>query len=310
MITIYFRITFLFLITVIFSINANAQSKSNADTSYFKLQLDYLSNYVYNGRVDSIKSPYQTITASYHFSNGIYLNGSANYLLASGQNRFDYFQFDVGYEYKLGEKISGEVYGSKYFYNNNANLLNGNISADFGASFNYDFGLVQFNNTADLFFSNATDFQYNPGVEKSIKLGDASKPGYWSITPGVYANISSINYYESLVNRKINGAKGGAKAKNVTPLYPIITNITSVKNPGVKLMDYEFTMPITYDVNNWNLTFTSTFAMPQSPIFTSSTITTQLANGVSSAVINNSTPYSEKNLKNSFYFQFGIAYKF
>lgn len=304
-----FRILFSVCIVSFISLKLNGQSTSKSDTSYFKLQLDYLSNYAYNGRVDSIKSPYQTITASYHLANGLYVTGAANYLLANGQNRFDYFEFDLGYEYQFGEKISGEVYGSKYFYNSNANLLNGNISADIGASFNYDFGLVQFNNTADLLFSNATDFQYNPGIEKSIKFGNANKFGDWSITPGVYANISSINYYESVVNRKMNGAKG-AKAKNATPLYPIITNVTSVKNPGVKLMDYEFTMPITYDVNNWNFTFTPTYAMPQSPIFTSSTITTTLANGTISSINNNSTPFSEKSLKNIFYFQFGIAYKF
>ena len=303
------RFSFTFVIIIFCIARVNAQAKDKSDTSYFKLQLDYLSNYTYNGRVDSIKSPYQSITASYHLANGFYFTGAANYLAASGQNRFDYFELDLGYEYKIGESISGEIYGSKYFYNSNANLLNGNITADIGGTFNYDFGLFQFNNTADLFFSNTTDFQYNPGVEKNISFGNANKEGSWSVTPGIYANISSINYYESVVNRRLNGAKG-AKSKIATPLYPFVTNVTSVKNPGVKLMDYEFAMPITYDMNNWNFTFTPTFAMPQNPIYTNSIITTTLANGTSTSVVNNSTPYSERNLKNTFYFQIGLSYKF
>ena len=109
------RILFSVCIVSFISLKLNGQSTSKSDTSYFKLQLDYLSNYAYNGRVDSIKSPYQTITASYHLANGLYVTGAANYLLANGQNRFDYFEFDLGYEYQFGEKISGEVYVSKYF---------------------------------------------------------------------------------------------------------------------------------------------------------------------------------------------------
>lgn len=285
---------------------ANAQEKSKEETSYFKLQLDYLNNYVYNGRADSINAPYQTITASYHAKNGIYISGAASYLLEKGQNRFDFFQFDLGYEYKLGERIGGELYASKYFYNNNANLLNGNISADIGGSFNYDVGIFQINNTVDVFFSNAADFLYNPGLEKSINIGNTDAAGQWSITPGMYANIGSINYYESVVSRKIRGVK----AKNVTPAYPIITDVTTVKNPGIKLMDYEFAMPISYEINNWNFSFTPTLAIPVNPIYTSSVITTTLANGTSSAITNNSTPYTEKNLQNNFYFQIGLSYKF
>jgi hypothetical protein len=305
MMTKLFRILFSVSIVCFITLKVNAQAKSKSDTSYFKIQLDYLSNYAYNGRMDSVKSPYQTITASYHLANGWYGTGAANYLLENGQNRFDYFEFDLGYEYTIGDKITGELYGTKYFYNNNANLLNGNVSADIGGSFNYDLGLVQFNNTADVFFSNATDFQYNPGIEKNISFGN----GACSVTPGIYANISSTNFYESVVNRRLNGVKG-PKAKIATPTYPLITNITTVKNPGIKLMDYEFSMPITYDVNNWNFTFTPTFTMPQNPIYTNSIITTTLANGTSSSLANNSTPYSERNLKNTFYFQFGISYKF
>lgn len=294
------------IILFIFSTQVNAQSKQKSDTSYFKIQADYLSNYTYNGRVDSLKSPYQITTATYHMANGIYFTGVSDYLLTNGQARFDFFEFDLGYEYKLNEKLSGELYASKYFYSNNANLLNGNISSDFGASLNYDLGAFQFNNTLDLFFSNATDFQYNPGIEKSIEFD--GKNGTWNITPGFYANIGSVNYYESIVNRKLNAPKG-AKGKIVNSNVPVINNVTKVDNNGIKLLDMELTMPVSYETGKWSFYMTPTFAIPKNPIYTTSVITTTLPTGTSSSITSNSTPYSERNLKNTFYMQLGISYR-
>ncbi len=276
----------------------------NKEQTKFKVQFDYLSNYAYNGRVDSLKSPYQTTSATLNFASGLYLTGSANYLLESGQNRFDYFEFDLGYEYKLGEKLSGGVYGTKYFYSGNANLLNGNITSDIGATMNYDLGFLQFNNTFDLFFSNTSDFQYTPGFEKSFSI--ANQNGNWNITPGISANLSTVNYYESVIDRRLN-AKG---PKGKLPNLPSVTNVTKVNNGGFKLLDLEITVPISYEIGKWGFTFSPTLAIPKNPVYTTSYITTTSATGSANVLTNNSTPYSERNLKNTFFVQVGLSYTF
>ena len=297
--------TIIFSSIVLISMHSNAQEVNEGkEQTKFKLQCDYLSNYVYNGRADSVKSPYQTTSASLNFANGLYLTGAANYLLEKGQNRFDYFEFDLGYDYKLGEKISGGVYGSKYFYSGNANLLNGNISSDIGASLNYDLGFLQFNNTFDLFFSNSSDFQYTPSIEKSFSIDDEN--GNWNITPSIGANLSTVNFYESVINRRLN-AKG---PKGKLPNLPTVTNITKVNNGGFKLLDLELTLPISYETGKWGFTLTPTLAMPQNPILTNSTVTTTSTTGITSVFNYNSTPYSEKNLKNTFFVQLGLSYTF
>lgn len=293
---------------ILIALSSKAQeTNEDKNKTKFKLQFDYLSNYAYNGRVDSIKSPYQTTSATLNLANGLYVTGAANYLLGNGQSRFDFFELDLGYDYSIGKKISGQLYGTKYFYSGNANLLNGNITSDIGASLNYDLGFLQFNNNIDLFFSNGSDFQYTPGIEKSIEIKDGK--GTWNITPGIYGNLSSINYYESVVNRRLNALKG-PKNRLANLNLPLITNTTTVDKPGFTFLAMEFTVPVSYEFENWTFTLNPTLAMPKNPIATTSVITTSLPTGITSSIKENSTPYSELHLKNTFFVQLGLSYTF
>lgn len=299
------------LLVSILTVTSNflfGQSNFKNDTSSkpsFKIQFDYLSNYIYNGRADSIASPYQITTASANFGNGFYSNFIANYLLTPNQRRFDFFELDLGYEYKLGKKISGELYGSKYFYSNQSSLLNGDITSDFGATFNYDLGFFQFNNTVDMCFSGKSDIQYMPGIEKSFEWGEENAK--WEITPGIYSVFSSLNYYESVLTRKLTGQKG--IKSGLTPSANV-QSATTLLDKGFKLLDVECSIPISYQAAKWGFQFTPTLAIPYHPIHTSTINSITLPSGAVNSNTIDSTPYSEKNLSNLFYFQIGFNYKF
>lgn len=302
---------YIYLLASILTVSSNlliGQSNFKNDTSSkpsFKIQIDYLNNYIYNGRADSIASPYQITTASANFGNGFYANFIANYLLTPNQRRFDFFELDLGYEYKLGKKMSGELYGSKYFYSNQSSLLNGDITSDFGATFNYDLGFFQFNNTADIFFSGKSDFQYMPVVEKSFEWGEENAK--WEITPGIYSVFSSLNYYESVLTRKLTGQKG---IKNALTPSANVQSATTLLDKGFKLLDVECSIPISYQADKWGFQFTPTLAIPFHPIKTLTTNSVTLPSGVVNSNTIDSTPYFEKNLSNLFYFQIGFNYKF
>ena len=290
----------LFIVSIL-----QAQTKKSSDSTTFSIQVDYLSNYSYNGRVDSIKYPYQTTTASLHLANGLFSNFSASYLLTPGMKGFDFFELDLGYEYKIGKKIYGEIYGSKYFYSGGSNLINGNITSDIGASFNYDFTYFQFNNLLDVFFTNKSDIQFTPGVEKTIYFGNADNSS-WSINPYLYCNFSTVNYYESNVTRRLNGPRGPRAGPAIGPQ---LTSTTVVQNKGFKLLNTDFSMPLSYENKHWLATFTPTYSIPFNKIETISTNTITSATGTTTNKVN-STPYSELHLNNQFFFQIGITYKF
>ena len=285
--------------------NLQAQTKKSSDSTTFSIQSEYLSDYIYNGRADSIKYPYQTTTASLHLANGLFSNFSASYLLTPGMKGFDFFELDLGYEYKIGKKIYGELYGTKYFYSGGSNLINGNISSDIGASLNYDFNYFQFNNTIDVFFTNKSDIQFTPGIEKTIYFSSNNESS-WSINPYVYSNFSSVNYYESNVSRRLNGPRGprGGQATGTQ-----LTSSTVVQNKGFKLLNTDFSMPLSYENTHWLATFTPTYSIPFNKIETISTNTITSATGTTTNKVN-STPYSELHLNNQFFFQIGVTYKF
>ena len=290
----------LFIVSIL-----QGQTKKSSDSTTFSIQVDYLSNYSYNGRVDSIKYPYQTTTASLHLANGLFSNFSASYLLTPGMKGFDFFELDLGYEYKIGKKIYGEIYGSKYFYSGGSNLINGNITSDIGASFNYDFTYFQFNNLLDVFFTNKSDIQFTPGVEKTIYFGNADNSS-WSINPYLYCNFSTVNYYESNVTRRLNGPRGPRAGPAIGPQ---LTSTTVVQNKGFKLLNTDFSMPLSYENKHWLATFTPTYSIPFNKIETISTNTITSATGTTTNKVN-STPYSELHLNNQFFFQIGVTYKF
>ena len=249
--------------------NLQAQTKKSSDSTTFSIQSEYLSDYIYNGRADSIKYPYQTTTASLHLANGLFSNFSASYLLTPGMKGFDFFELDLGYEYKIGKKIYGELYGTKYFYSGGSNLINGNISSDIGASLNYDFNYFQFNNTIDVFFTNKSDIQFTPGIEKTIYFSSNNESS-WSINPYVYSNFSSVNYYESNVSRRLNGPRGprGGQATGTQ-----LTSSTVVQNKGFKLLNTDFSVPLSYEGSHWLATFTPTYSIPFNKIETITTNT-------------------------------------
>jgi hypothetical protein len=301
------RKALLFIVLLCFGMLGNAQKSNNSDSSKFKIQFDYLNNYVYNGRTDSLTSPYQITTATLHFGKSFYASFSADYLLTNGQNRFDFFELDLGHEYSIGKNITGELYASKYMYNSNSNLLNGNISADLGATLNQDLGFIQLNHTADIFFSSGTDFQYSLGISKSMDI--ESENGSWNFSPSINAIGSTLSYYESVISRKLNPNKG-VKNKLSGATLPTVNITTTLQDKGFKLMASEISLPISYENKTWGFNCTLNYAMPFNQVKTNSVIKTTLATGATTTSTVDSTPYSERNLKNVFYFQTGIFFKF
>jgi hypothetical protein len=295
----------IFVLSVFIACHLQAQTKKSSDTTSFSIQTEYLSNYIYNGRADSIKYPYQTTTASLHLANGVFSNFSANYLLTPGMKGFDFFELNLGYEYKIGKKIYGELYGSKYFYAGGANLINGNITSDIGVSLNYDFHYFQFNNVFDIFFTSKSDIQFTPGIEKTIYFSNDDNTS-WSINPYIYCNLSTVNYYESNVTRRLNGLRG---PKGGQVIGSQITSSTVVQNKGFKLLNTDFSIPISYENTHWLASFTPTYSIPFNKIETITTNTINSATGSTTTKIN-STQYPELHLKNQFYFQIGVTYKF
>ena len=94
-------LTLLLYITIV---SAFAQIDSNVvkpvhPKSYGSLSINYLTNSVYNGRKDSVLTPYITTSLAYYDKSGLFVNGSLSYLSRAGSSRIDLFNLEAGYDF-------------------------------------------------------------------------------------------------------------------------------------------------------------------------------------------------------------------
>jgi len=293
---------YIFLTLVFLNIQYHVFSQEETSKSGFKIGISYLSNYVYNGRQDSLKTPYITPTLEYRHSSGFYVSGSLSFLTSQQNSRLDYLNLDLGYDFTVGERWKGGVYVEKSHYNSGSTNISSDIGASAGASVSYDAGWINIAGGTDLLFSSKTDFMSSCALSKELELGEGS--GFYC-EPSFTANFSTQHFYEGYTSRKL--------VKNSNRLLPNATSIqaiTTVDNPGFKLMDFELSLYTGYEGSQWGFYVNPVLAMPRNPIYTTTTTTIKLANGSSVNQIRNSTPVSEKNLNNLFFAELGFYFNF
>ncbi len=300
--------SFLLVCCCMYSVFSSAQEKEtkktdDKHTSYFKASANYLSNSLYNGRKDSLATPYISPGIGYYDKSGFYITGGISYLASSSESRIDLVSFDAGYDFSFSDNFTGGVYANKSFYNQSSTAVKSDIKGSIGGTLSYDLGFLQLSTGIDVLFADKADIALNFGLAHAFYVGD--KDDLWTITPSVTTNLSTLNFYEGYTNRRV-----GKNAKSKIPNLASITTTTTVNNSKLTLMDYEISLPINYDGKKWGLFFTPTLALPQNPISTTTVSNIKLKNGTESTETHDTTPPSEKNLQNTFYVEVGVYIKF
>lgn len=303
------------LFTILITATANAQSadKKSDETatdnkSYFKFDANYLTNSVYLGRKDSLNLPYLTPTISYIDKSGFYASASFGYLLSKESKKIDYYSFDAGYEFTLSKKLSGSISANKSIYNDSSSNVSSSVGGSLSGSLTYDFGFLELNSGLSASFAEKTDLGVDITASRSFYLGEEGKQ--WTITPKAMVNFSTLHFYEGYTNRKI-----GKRQKN--PLVTSSTSTTTVTNKNsnsLALLDFELSVPFSYDEKKWGVYCTPTLAIPQNKIETSTVTEIKFrsppAPNPSQTITTNSTPDSEKKLSSNFFIEFGVYFKF
>jgi len=285
--------------------NKEKEEPTVTEKSYFKFDVNFLNNSVYLGRKDSLTLPYITPTIMYAHKSGFYASASLGYLLAKDEKKIDYYSFDAGYEFTVSKKLSGSVSANKSIYNDSSSNVSSSVGGSLSGSLTYDFGFMELNSGISASFAEKTDLGVDVTLSRSFYFGEDGKQ--WTVTPRALVNFSTLHFYEGYTNRKV-----GKKQKN--PLISSIESTTTVTNKNsnsLALLDFELSVPVSYDEKKWGIYCTPTLAIPQNAIYTSTKSVITLRNGtVNSPAPIDSTPDSEKKLSSSFYVEFGVYFKF
>lgn len=260
--------------------------------SYFSLGMSYLSNSVYNGRKDSLATPYLTPSLGYYDKSGFFVSGSLSYLMRSGSSRIDLFSLEAGYDFTI-KKFDGEIAVSKSFYNDSSTNVKSQISASVYASGGYDLGFIKPSFDAAVDFGSATDFMLGLGLEHSFYAANDNL----EITPTFMANGSTQNYYGSYYNKR----RVGGKRKTGGIVYDVSAVVENASQ--FKMLDYELSLPLHYTMNKFGFSITPVYAIPVNPAVV--TITrVQEGTGITK------TRSSVESISSSFYCSFGITWQF
>ena len=258
--------------------------------SYGKLSVGYLTNSVFNGRKDSLNTPYVTPTLGYYDKSGFFADGALSYLARAGSDGIDLVTLEAGYDFSINN-FDGGIMGSKFFYNSNSTNTKSEISGSLSASAAYDFGFIHPSLLASLNFGKNTDYALSFSLDHAFYAADDKLV----ITPSLLMNASTQNYYGSYYNNR----KYAKLRKKV--YYDISADVSDAAR--FKLLDYECSVPIDYTVKKFTFSCIPAFAIPVNP----AVVTVNIKASATSATV--SKTVTEKT-GNSFFATFEVSYKF
>jgi hypothetical protein len=259
--------------------------------SYFKASLSYLSDNVYLGRKDSLKVPYMDPTLGYYAKSGIFFTASASYF--PSESRVDAFTFAGGYRFST-ERWTGEVTANKYFYNSQSYSVRSEEKGEIGGQFSYNTGPVELNMSATTsFITKACDIAAGFGLDHDFSAFNDQI----DITPTFTVNGGTQNYYDAYYRRRRYVTR---RQGNTVSSYKITAY--TVDPSAFRILDYEASILIDYNVNKLTFSFTPTLAIPVNPNTIVRTI--QPVGGIPVT-----KTYDEK-INTVFYWSLELAYKF
>jgi hypothetical protein len=255
-------------------------------SSYVKLSVNYLSNALYYGRKDTFALPYITPSILYRSKSGVYVEGSLSYLDKAGEGQINAGALTLGYEFdSRNKKFSGDVYASKYFTSSTSTAVNSTVKAAVGGIGSYDFDVIQLSGGADVFFSNNPDIALTVEASHEFLFGNSYN---WSVEPLARINAGTENFYEDYFTKRRYAVRRRRRMVTTQP------NVLVVKN-NFSVLDYEVSMPLSYDTKKWGFSITPLYAMPVNPVKYS---------------FNNGATYKTEQLSNTFYIEVGAYLKF
>jgi hypothetical protein len=254
----------LFIIMIITLVNAtvyaqidSVRTDSISKKDVFSGSINYQSQLHYFGRIDTFKSSGLFPILGYEFKNGLYAQGTAVFVQSAAQP-FDYTGASIEAGYKFPEKkhFEGNIFVSKFFYEDQSSLVQSALQAQTGINLTYKNKYINVNGGADLKFSDQTDIGATAGIDHLF----AKKIKSWKNS--ALAIMPSATIYAGTQNFTTTHTK-----KNNFLGLPI----TEEKTEQVKkfnILAYEFSAPVVLVAGKMNAYVVPSYVIPQNLVIT------------------------------------------
>jgi hypothetical protein len=238
------------------SIKSLAQEDSDmVKKNEFNASINYQSNLNYFGRTDSLKSSGLFPIISYKLKNGLYAQGTAVFVQNSA-TPFNYTgaSMELGYYFPEKKHFEGNIFASKFFYQDKSVLVQSALQAQTGINLTYKNKIMNVNVGGDFKFSDRTDVGATAGVDHLfVKKINAWKASAIAIMPSATVNAGTQNFTNTYIDKE-----------NVLGLP--VTRQRTEKVEQFNVLSYEFSAPLVLVAGKFNAYVVPSCVMPQNLI--------------------------------------------
>ena len=235
----------------------------------FKIGVNYLSNNVFMGRADTVRTPTILSEMKYIFKNGIYLAATANYIPNRVTHKLDGGSAVFGYDFDITDDFTGGVSFTKLFYTANSTQIGSAINSTVNANLSYNIEdvitpivSVDYNFLKQDF---GHDIFVNAGLSHDFAIdGIFGEKDLLIISPSANLNSGTQNFYDAyFVLKKYKLTKKALELEQSAESL-IIRRENQLSK--FKLLDYELSAPVEYKTGVLILSFTPTYAIAENKL--------------------------------------------
>ena len=235
----------------------------------FKIGVNYMSNNVFMGRADTVRTPTILPEMKYIFKNGIYLAATADYIPNRVTNKLDGGSAAFGYDFDITDNFSGGLSFTKLFYTTNSTQIGSSINSTVNANLSYNIAdVITPTISADYNFLKQDfghDIFLNAGLSHDFAIdGIFGDKDLLIISPSANVNAGTQNFYDAyFVLKKYKLTK---KASQLLQAAESLIVTKEGKLSNFKLLDYELSAPVEYKAGVLILSFTPTYAVAENKL--------------------------------------------
>lgn len=234
------------------TLHAQSDSTEENNSVQFKIGIYYNSTLNYYGRTDSLRSSGVFPVAELWFNKNFYINASPVFV----NNSTASFQYagtvaTAGYQFSSNNKLSGDFYFVKPFYQKNSQLVASAVREQTGFTLT---GLNKFLNVtggADVKFSDNVDFGLTAGLDHIFR-NEFNNGSVLVIDPSAYLYMGTQQFTESYL-KNVGGFL----------ILPGTEQLVTQSSQKFNILSYEFSIPIIFGIGKFTALVTPAYVIPQ-----------------------------------------------
>ena len=250
------KILILILVSVCFGCFVQAQTDSTKKSKpQLKLSVNYNSNLNYYGRTDSLRSSGFFPLAELWFTENFYIDAAPIFV----NNESASFEYAgtvaaAGYQFFTSDKKwFGNFYVLKPFYESNSQLVQSALKAQGAFSLTNLNKLVNVIGGADVKYSDKLDFGVTGGLDHIFRK-QFEDNSVLVVDPSAYLFAGTQEFTRSYYK------------KSNFLIFPGVGQTVSQEVKNFNILSYEFSVPIIYAKQKFQLLFTPAYVIPQNLI--------------------------------------------